>query len=110
MDDPVTVERQNEISRWLVQMGCRYVMARGETGKSWCESVREANLQLYELNSMGASDFVMTTSHQYESLKAVFWYAKKVAKHPENNLGECVVLHIANGNCSAEYQSIYQRA
>jgi hypothetical protein len=58
---------------------------------------------------MSARDFVMTTGQRYESLQAVFWFAKRVAKHPEVQFKECVVLHLANGDRSLEYQGIYQR-
>ena len=110
IEEPAVELRQAEISAWLVEMGCRYVMTRGESCDSWRDSVRQANLEVFDIDTMDAKDFVMTTGHRYESLKAVFWYAKKFAKHPEVELKECVVLHLNNGDRSGEYQSIYQRA
>ena len=110
IDEPVTQERQEEISAWLVNMGCRYVMTRGENCNSWSQSVRKANLEVFDLDTMSAQDFVMTTGHRYESLKAIFWYAKKYAKHPEITFKECVVLHLASGERSNEYRSIFHRA
>lgn len=107
---PTDRQRQKEISTWLVRMGCRYVISRGENCESWCQSVRQANLAAFDIDNMHARDFVMTTVHRRESLKAVFWFAKKAAKHPEVDLVRCVVLHVANGNRMAEYQAVYQRA
>lgn len=110
IEEPVSEARQAEISAWLVEMGCRYVMTVGDDCDSWCDSVRRANLDMFDIDTMDARDFVVTTGHRYESLKAVFWYAKKTATHPENTFKQCVVLHIASGERSAEYQTIYQRA
>ncbi len=110
VEEQVSEQRQVEISAWLVEMGCRYVMVCCENCGSWCNSVRRANLELFDIDTMSAKDFVMTTVHRYESLKAVFWYAKRAAKHPEIHFKDCVVLHLANGDRSAEYQSLYHRA
>ena len=109
IEEPASEQRRAEISAWLVDMGCRYVMPRGEACDVWCDSVRQANLKSFDIDSMSAQDFVMTTGHRYESLKAVFWFAKRVAKHPEIQFKECVVLHLASGDRSLEYQGIYQR-
>ena len=109
-EEPATAARQAQISKWLVEMGCKYAMCCGEYCESWRRSVREANLEICDLDTMHARDFVMTTEHRYESLKAVFWYSKKAAKHPEVETRECVVLHLGSGERSAEYQSIYHRA
>lgn len=110
IEEPVSEQRQAEISTWLVEMGCRYVMSCGESCESWSDSVRRANLEVFDIDNMSAQDFVMTTGHRYESIKAVFWFAKRFAKHPEIKFKECVVLHLANGDRSAEYLGTYQRA
>jgi len=110
IEEPASEQRRAEISAWLVDMGCRYVMPHGEASDVWCDSVRHANLEAFDIDTMSAQDFVMTTGHRYEPLKAVFWFAKKVAIHPEVQFKECVVLHLARGDRSLEYQGIYQRA
>lgn len=109
-EETVNPQRMEEVSTWLVEMGCRYVMSRGEGCDSWCGAVRCANLKAFDLDTMSARDFVMTTRHRHESLKAVFWYAKRMAKHPVIEFTDCVVLHFGAGNRSTEYQSIYHRA
>lgn len=110
IEEQVSEQRQVEISAWLVDMGCRYVMVCGENCDSWCNTVRRANLERFDIDTISAKNFVMTTGHRYESLKAVFWYAKRAAKHPEINFKDCIILHLANGGRSAEYQSLYYRA
>lgn len=110
IEEPPSKERQAEISSWLVDMGCRYVMSCGEGCDSWCDSVRHANLEVFDLDAMDSRDFVMTTGHRHESLRAVFWFSKKAAKHPKVKLKECVVLHLASRHRLAEYEMIYRRA
>lgn len=110
IEEAVGEERQREISTWLVSVGCRYVMSRGEGCESWTTSVRRANLEAFDIDTMDPADFVMATDHHRESLKSVFWYAKKIAKHPAVELGNCVLLHLGGGDRSSEYHSLYHRA
>lgn len=110
VEEMVSPQRMEEVSTWLIEMGCRYVMCRGEGCDSWCDAVRYANLEIFDLDTMSVRDFVMTTGHHHESLKAVFWYAKRMARHPMIELTNCVVLHFGAGSRSTEYQSIYHRA
>ncbi len=110
VEAPVSRARQEEISLWLVEMGCRYLIACGERCQSWNDTVREANLRTIGIDSLEARDFVMTTSHPHESLRAVFWFAKKAAKHPEVQFGETVVLHLSATDRSTEYQAMFHRA
>lgn len=109
-EDTVSAQRMEEVSAWLVEMGCRYVMSRGKYSDSWCEAVRRANLETFDIDTMSARDFVMTTGHRHESLRTVFWYAKRMAKHPELEFEECVVLDFGARSRSAEYQGAYLRA
>jgi len=110
VEEPVTWHRQEEISLWLVRMGCRYLMSCGEGCESWRDSVRQANLKLFDIDNLGPRDFVMTTAHPHEHLRAVFWYAKKFAKHPEVRFDDLLVIHIAATDRSTEYLAIHHRA
>ena len=109
-DHAVSVRRRAEISAWLVEMGCRYVISYGESCDSWPESVRKANLEAFDIDAMSARDFVMTTSHATEPIRWVIWYAKKVARHPEHSFKELVLLHLADENRSGEFEVLYQKA
>lgn len=110
VEKAVTAQRQAEISAWLVQMGCRYAMIHGEGCDAWCASIRDANLHLFDLNTMTPRNFVMTTAHRQDSLRGVFWYAKKVATHPDVEFQECVVVHLSGGDRSAQYLAAFERA
>ena len=107
---PVSVERRAEISEWLVEMGCRYVMSHGMDCESWSNAMRKANLEAFDIDSMSAKDFVMTTSHPTEPMRWMMWFAKKIAKHPENTFKDLVVLHFADWSRSTEFIAMYQKA
>jgi len=110
IETPVSEQRQAEISAWLVNMGCRYVMSCGEGCNSWLDSVRKANLEVFNVDNLSVENFVMTTSHPVESLRSVFWFAKKSAKHPEVVFDKFVVIHLADRDRSTEYLGMYQKA
>jgi len=66
---------QNEVSDWLVESGCRYMMAWGPNCSSWDDSLDWADMRArnYEDDD---SKFVMTTWHDKETLESAFWYAQ----------------------------------
>jgi len=102
--------RRAAVSLWLVRCGCRYVIACGEGSQRWCAAVREANLRLFDVERLEARDFVMTTSHPHESPRAVLWYAKRAAHHPEVRFEDTVVLHLSSRDRAAEFEVMFRRA
>ena len=106
----VSGERRAEISEWLVEMGCRYLISHGEGCQFWTDSMRKANLDAFDIDSMSARDFVMTTTHPTEPLRWVLWFAKKIAKHPEHTFNEVLILHLADWSRSTEFIAMYQKA
>lgn len=109
-DYAVGRDRRAEISAWLVEMGCRYLMSYGEGCESWSDSMRAANLEAYDIDRMSPRDFVMTTSHPTEPMRWVLWFAKEAAKHPENSFKEVVMLHFADRDRSTEFHAMYHKA
>ncbi|MDX1513718.1 MAG: hypothetical protein R3174_08235 [Gammaproteobacteria bacterium] len=110
IEQSVSADRQAEISSWLVEMGCRYVMACGKDSDSWCESIRAANRRTLDVDHLEARDIVMTTSHVREPMRSVFWFAKKVANHPEVAFESFFVIHLAERDRSTEFTAIYEKA
>jgi hypothetical protein len=43
VEETVTADRQAAISQWLVESGCRYMMAWGADCRSWDQSMTQAN-------------------------------------------------------------------
>jgi hypothetical protein len=95
VEDTVTPDRQAEISQWLVDEGCLYMMAWGEACRSWEESVDLANLETFDFGEIPDDRLIVTTWHADESLKDVFWFAKHTAMHPCFPLNKTVLLHLA---------------
>jgi hypothetical protein len=81
-EEAVSTARQAEISRWLVQSGCLYMMAWGEACSLWQDTVHQANLANFADDIVPDDQLVITTCHEDESLRDVFWFAKYTAMHP----------------------------
>lgn len=73
----VSPSRQMEISRWLVQTGCMYMMAWGVGCSSWDDSVDLANLEPFGFEEIPDEAFVMTTWHESETLEEVFDFSQR---------------------------------
>jgi hypothetical protein len=110
IEDPISPARQQEVSDWLVEMGCKYVMVCGNDGDSWQETIRRANLEQVSLDDMQPADFVMITPHPHEKLRNVFWHASKVARHSHVKMENILTFHFAEKNRSVEYHAIFDKA
>lgn len=110
IEETVSESRQTEISNWLVEMGCKYVMLCGENCKSWESPIRQANLNKVDLEGMRPEDFVMITTHEHEKLRHVFWHAQKQAYHSHVKFDNILAIHLGSKNRSVEYFSIFDKA
>jgi hypothetical protein len=91
----VALKWQLQLSTWLVESGCRYMMAWGENCSSWDDSVDMANLEAFDYGDIPDDQFVMTTWHENEPLGDVFWFAKYAASHPTIELEQVIIVHLA---------------
>jgi hypothetical protein len=110
VEDVVTSDRQAAICRWLVEAGCRYIMAWGEECHSWDDSVDLANREKFNFEDIPDEGVVITTWHEDESLKEVFWFAKHTAIHPCFPLDTTVLLHLASFGREQEISAEYTDA
>jgi hypothetical protein len=102
VDDKPTSEWQAQVSEWLVRSGCLYMMAWGKECSSWDDSVDSANLEEFDFGDIPEDKFVMTTWHENDSLRDVFWFSKNNAFHPTVELQNTVILHISWNNREKE--------
>ena len=109
VEDSVSRERQRQISRWLVEKGCVYVMICGSDRDSWQDSIRAANLEKVNLEDMQPQQFVMITQHPHERLRSVFRHARKYAHHTHVDAANIVTVHIANRNREVEYHNLFNK-
>ena len=110
IESAVSPEWQSSISDWVVQSGCLYMMAWGENCSSWDDSVDRANIEQFKPVEIPASEFVMTTSHERESMEEVFWFSKNNAFHPTVKLRRTVLVHISLHNKQDELFKAYADA
>ena len=96
IEESVTPEWQAQVSNWLVQSGCLFMMAWGKECSTWDNSVDFANLETFNFENIPDDKFVYTTWHEDEPLKEVFWFSKHSADHPEIEISSTLVLHISN--------------
>ena len=101
-DVGVSTEWRNRISAWLVDTGCKYMMAWGMECSAWDSSVDEANLAAFDFGDIPERDFVMTTWHENQPVEEAFWYSQFSAKHPVLSLTDTLMIHIASENREAE--------
>jgi hypothetical protein len=85
----------NTIAAWIVKSGCLYVVAWGVACEAWHDSVDWAVLEVFNYGDIPDDHFVMTTWHNNEALSEALWFAGQCAFHPDVELTETVILHIA---------------
>lgn len=108
IEDDVPLNRQNEISDWLVSSGCMYMMAWGRNCSSWDDSVDDSNLAQFDFQDIPDESLVITTWHDKEPLSEVFEFAKHTAHHENYNLTNCVILHLSPINKTDEFEKLYK--
>lgn len=99
-----------DVSRWLVEGGCRYMLAWGKGCGDWDDSVDEANEEAHAYDDIPDEAFVVTTWHDDEELEEVFWFAKHRAAHPSLQLDRVLIVHVAEAPREQELRDAYGAA
>jgi hypothetical protein len=107
IDTKVTPTQRAHISRWLAASGCLYMMACGDDCASWGESIQLANREAFVTPEIPDTSLVITTSHEGELLKDVFWFAKYTATHPCFKLDNALLLHLAATENEQKISALY---
>jgi len=94
-EQPVEDAWLREVAAWIVDRGSLYVIARGIDCEKWHDSVDWAVLENFDFGDIPDERFVMTTWHDSEPLSEAFWFAGHCASHPDVELEEAIILHIA---------------
>lgn len=106
----VRADWQWKVSDWLVASGCLYMMAWGGDCTTWDDSVDIANLEAFDFEDVPDDRFVYTTWHNDQSLKDVFDFCKRHARHPVVELPRVVLVHIAAQGDEAGMLEVYADA
>ncbi|NND36722.1 MAG: hypothetical protein HKN81_06245 [Gammaproteobacteria bacterium] len=110
VEDAATPERRAVISKWLVESGCLYMMARGRDSDAWQDAVQAANLAAFDLDEIPDDRLIIATSHGDEPLDEVFWFAKYTAMHPCHTLETVLVLDLSATGREREICAAYEAA
>ncbi|MEM9421761.1 MAG: hypothetical protein AAF986_04530 [Pseudomonadota bacterium] len=99
-----------EISRWLVDHGCLYMMAWGIECKRFHDYVDDANIQAFPGEEVPDEAFVMTTWHDDEPLEEVLWFAEHCTHHNGEEFDHLLLLDIAEEACTEEVLGELERS
>lgn len=96
-EEDVSQMWQWEASRWLVEAGCRILLAWGKDAQAWADAVDDAGQEAFNYEDIPAESLVVTTAHQEpdEDLEEVFWFARHRAAHPACTLHRTLIVHVA---------------
>jgi hypothetical protein len=95
-DRSVAPEWRNNIATWLAASRCLYFIAWGTDCEAWHDSVDCANFETFGYGDIPDERFILTTWHDKESLSETLWFAGQCASHPDVELRETVLLHLAS--------------
>ncbi|MFO0992722.1 MAG: hypothetical protein U1E67_12425 [Hyphomicrobiales bacterium] len=110
IESEVTPEWRAQVSDWLVENGCLYMMAWGQDCSKWDDSVDWAVLEKFDYGDIPDEAFVMTTWHDGVPLDEVFWFCQHCAFNEAVEFDRTYILHIADEPREAEMLSRFQAA
>ena len=96
-DQAVGDDWLHRIAEWIVAIGSLYVVAWGVDCEKWHDSVDWANIdiEMFESGDIPDDRLVMTTWHSEQPISEAFWFAGHCAIHPDVELSETIILHVA---------------
>jgi hypothetical protein len=86
------------------------MLAWGVECSSWDDSVDLANLEAYDFGEIPEESDVMTTWHDDEPLREVFWFAKNSAEHPTVGIENTLILHLGELDQGAKLKREFDNA
>lgn len=110
LDEAVPEKRRMEISAWLVDAGCRYVMVWGRGCDAWPAAIERANRAAFGDGAIPDDRVVIVTGHADQAMTDVFWFSKHSAMHPCHALDDVVLVHLAPTARGRELADQYRNA
>ena len=105
-------EWQNQVSRWLVDSGCSYMLAWGPDCSSWDDSVDYASIVKHLPDETPDHEFAMTTWHEDQTLEDVFWQAQFNARYSYDDveLANTLIVHISDIGRREWMEALFERS
>lgn len=95
-DAAVSPGWQSQVSDWIVESGCRCMVAWGVDCSTWDDAVDTANIEAFEFGDIPADHFVYTFWHAHDPIEKALGFCKYAASHPAVELRQTVLLHISD--------------
>ncbi|WP_337827288.1 DUF7684 family protein [Pseudonocardia sp. TMWB2A] len=96
-DIAVDPDRQTQVAEWLYSSGCRYTCAWGVEASSWELASDFAYLEASNFEDTPDSQFCLTTCHEGEPLREMFYFLKYLSGYYDGSFNNDVVLiHISD--------------
>ena len=105
----VSNDWQNDVSEWIIESGCLFMMAWGRDCSSWDDSVDWANLERFDFEPIPEEARVMTTWHEGDPLEDVFDFDVRCALHRTTEMLLVTIVHIADEPRRDDLLQQYQR-
>lgn len=105
-DEAASQDWQNEVCSRLVESGCLYFIAWGVACEAWHDTMDWTVLEAFDFGEIPDDRFVMTTWHDKEPLSEALWFAGNSAHHPDIDLTDTLIVHVAQEDrCAAILRS-----
>jgi len=109
IEQDVEADWQAEVSDWIVNSGCLYMMAWGRECSRWDDSVDMAMLEQFDFGDIPDEREVWTTWHENDTLEDVFFFCLSCAEHQNIALPTVTILHIAESDRRAEILDVFAK-
>lgn len=110
LDGEYSDDWQMDVSRWLVDSGCLYMMAWGPNCTTWDDSVDYAQILKHLPDEAPDNEFIMTTWHEDDSLEDVFWQMRSSAMDAWGRIENSLILHVGTCDREREFLALYDQA
>jgi len=109
VEQDVASDWQDQVSEWIIGIGCLHMIAWGQDCSSWDDSVDWANLKAWDFEPIPDENFVMTVWHENEPMNEAFVDCRLYAFNPTIELPRIVILDVTDAARESEITDQYWR-
>lgn len=110
VEEPVTADWRNLVSRWLVKSGCLYMMSWGKDSIAWDEAVDMANIAQFNNGEIPEDELVLIAEHKDDTLEQFLREAKISATQDCADFVNTLILHISQVDKEHELLRLYSES
>jgi hypothetical protein len=99
---------RGEVAKWVVESGALSVMTWGQDCEEWHDDVDHMLLSEFDYAEVPDERFIMTSWHDGEPLRDVFFFARLCAFHPTIDLPILTIVDVTEKARSAAILGLYE--